>query len=89
MTLAELEIILSVGFDYQEELVIRHADLKTAILNAPRVEREGHGLFKITDFLPEALKSKITEISEEEQVKRIYARGEALAAKCREKFKKS
>jgi hypothetical protein len=89
MTLAELEIILSVGFEYQEELIIRHADLKTSILNAPRVEREGHGLFRITDFLPNELKCKIREITEEEQVKKIYARGEALAAKCKNTFRKS
>lgn len=85
MTIAELEIILCEGFDYQEERVIRHADLKTSILNAPRMERKDKKLWKITDFLPTGLKAKLLKLSEREQVERIKARGEAVAARCKNK----
>ena len=85
MTIAELEIILSEGFDFQEELIIRHADLKTAILNAPRMERKDKRLWKVMDFLPKSIKDKLSKISEAEQVERIKARGDAVAAKCQSK----
>lgn len=84
MTLSEIEIILTEGNAFHEEMLFRHVDLKTSVLNAPWTHRNDKRPWKITDFLPEYLKKKVAQVTEEEQVKRILARGEAVAERCKQ-----
>jgi hypothetical protein len=84
MTIGDLDIVLEEGYQEFEENYKRHVDLKVAILNAPRSERKGGGLYHINDFLPKNMKLEKTEISADEQASLIMDRGRKLAEKCKQ-----
>lgn len=85
MTIGELDIVIDEGIEEFYEGVRRHADLKAAILNtaAPYMVKPRNGkIHQMNDFLPDSMKVKQKELSEEEQAKRTLEAGRALAAKC-------
>lgn len=84
MTIGDLDIVLEEGYQEFEENYKRHVDLKVAILNTPRSERKGGGLYHINDFLPKNMKLEKTEISADEQASLIMDRGRKLAEKCKQ-----
>lgn len=84
MTEAELLIIIEEGLNIREEELVRHADLKTSILNGPHFSLKSGDQYKIQQFLPDEINKKITqEITAKTQADIIKRKGEALAAKAR------
>lgn len=90
MTIGELDLIIDESMEEFYEGIRRHADLKAAILNtaAPYTIKPKNGkIHQINDFLPDSMKIKHKELSEEEQAQRTLEAGRALAAKC-DRYKK-
>lgn len=91
MTIGELDLVIDEGMEEFYEEVRRHADLKAAILNtaAPYMVSPKNGrIHQMNDFLPDSMKVKQEEISEEEQARRTLEAGRALAAKCQQYTKR-
>lgn len=86
MTLYDLDIVLDAGLKEYQESARLHADLKVAILNAPRCERVGGGLYKIEDFIPRNLIPQ-EEITPEQKKQRWIAAGKEMMQNA-EKFQK-
>lgn len=85
MTIGELGIVIDEGLEEFYEGIRRHVDLKVSILNtaAPYMVKPRNGkIHQVNDFLPDSLKMKKKELSEEEQAQRTLEAGRALAAKC-------
>lgn len=84
----EILIILEEGNEMCDEQLIMHYDLKTAMLNGPHYYKKNQTPYKIEEFLPKHLVSRFKhEVKPEDQARLIEARGNALAATCKQYHK--
>jgi hypothetical protein len=85
LTLPEIIIILEEGTELNQEILILHADMKTATLNAPHFYQRNQKPYEIKQFLPKPLARKLKQdLRPEDQARLIQERGDALAAKCKQ-----